>query len=92
MSQIVLNVPDISCAHCERTVVNALKDQPGVSAVSVSIPAKTVQLDLDESKLSLEQVAAILDEEGYPVAASGTTGAAPAVPETKPGFIPLRSK
>ena len=70
MSQIVLEVPDVSCAHCERTIVNALKDQPGVQAVQVNIPGKTVNLSFDESKLSLQQVGAILDEEGYPVAAS----------------------
>ncbi len=68
MSQITLNVPDISCEHCEKTVVGALQDQPGVKAVKVNIPAKTVNLDYDDNSLSLQQVKEILDGEGYPVA------------------------
>ena len=68
MSQIVLEVPDISCAHCERTIINALQPQPGVRQVRVSIPGHTVTLDYDEQALPLDQVRAILDEEGYPVA------------------------
>jgi copper chaperone len=69
MSKLTLEVPDISCAHCEKTIVNALQPQQGVKSVAVNIPAKTVALDLDEQKMPLDQVRAILDEEGYPVAA-----------------------
>ncbi len=86
MSQITLNVPDISCAHCEKTILSVLKDQPGVNAVQVSIPARTVQLDYDEQALSLEQVKELLDEEGYPVAG---TGEAQAPAAGRGGFIPL---
>ena len=35
--------------------------------MQVSIPAKTVDLTFDEQTLSLPQVEALLDEEGYPV-------------------------
>ncbi len=73
MSQITLNVPDISCGHCEKTVLEALRDKPGVKGVQVNIPAKSVYLDYDENAYSLDQVKEALDEEGYPVA-----GAAPA--------------
>src|SRR5690349_18628345 len=90
MSQVVLNVPDISCAHCERNIVNALKDQPGIELVQVNIPAKTVHLSFDENQLSRAQVEAILDDEGYPVAGDGA--AAQPRPAARPGFIPLRSK
>ncbi len=72
MSQITLNVPDISCAHCERTILNALQDRPGVNTVQVSIPNKTVNLDYDDSRLSLQEVTDILDEEGYAVASTQT--------------------
>ena len=72
MSQITLNVPDISCAHCERTILNALQDKPGVNTVKVSIPNKTVNLDYDDSKLSVQEVSDILDEEGYTVASTKT--------------------
>ncbi len=68
MSQITLNVPDISCEHCERTILNALQDKPGVKTVKVSIPNKTVNLDYDDSKLNIKEVSELLDEEGFPVA------------------------
>lgn len=78
MTNVILNVPDISCAHCEKTVLEALQDKPGVKAVQVNIPAKSVYLDYDESAFTLDQVKEALDEEGYPVAGTtpaGTPGA-----------------
>ena len=89
MSQITLNVPDISCGHCEKTVLGALEGKPGVKAVQVSISAKSVYLDYDESAFSLDQVKEILDDEGYPVA-STSKGGAPDGP--KQGFIPLTGR
>ncbi len=89
MSQISLNVPDISCGHCEKTVLEALQDKPGVKAVQVDIPSKTVYLDYDESAYSLDQVKEVLDEEGYPVA-SVAEGSAPG--GSGQGFIPLTSR
>jgi copper chaperone CopZ len=86
MSHVILEVPDISCGHCEKTILTALQGQPGVQAVQVSIPAKTVDLTFDEQILSLPQVEALLDEEGYPV--SGVReGSAPPTP--KGPVIPL---
>jgi len=88
MSQVILNVPDISCAHCEKTVLGALQGKPGVKSVQVDIPAKSVYLDYDPEALSLQQVGEILDEEGYAVA--GSREGAP--PTARQGFIPLTSK
>jgi copper chaperone len=68
MTQVSLNVPDISCAHCEKTIVEALRDKPGVQAVAVNIPGKVVLLKYDEGRIDLTQVREILSEEGYPVA------------------------
>ena len=70
MTQVTLNIPDISCAHCEKTIVEALRGKPGVQAVAVSIPSKLVLLKYDESQIALDEVKEILDEEGYPVAST----------------------
>lgn len=70
MSKAVLDVPDISCEHCEKTITGALKDQPGVRSVKVDIPAKKVTLDYDEAAIDLGKVGAVLDDEGYPVRSS----------------------
>ena len=67
MANIVLNVPNISCEHCERAITGALSPVEGVNSVRVDIPAKQVKLDYDDSQVNLEQVKAILHEEDYPV-------------------------
>ena len=68
MATTVLNVPDISCEHCERTITNALTPVAGIRAVDVDIPAKQVQVDYDAAQVDVEQMKEILQEEDYPVA------------------------
>ena len=68
MATTVLNVPDISCEHCERTITNALTPVAGVRTVQVDIPAKQVHVDYDDAKVSIEALKEVLQEEEYPVA------------------------
>jgi copper chaperone len=63
----VLNVPDISCEHCERTITTALTPVEGIRAVDVDIPAKQVRVEYDEASVNVERLKAILQEEDYPV-------------------------
>jgi len=63
----VLNVPDISCEHCERTITNALAPISGVRTVNVDIPGKQVHVDYDESQVSVDTMKDVLQEEDYPV-------------------------
>ena len=87
MSQVTLNVPAISCGHCEKTVMEALEGQPGVNSVRVDVSGKKVYLDYDEGKLSLDTVSEILDEEGYEVASTRE-----GFPDGGRGFIPLQGR
>lgn len=68
MAQAVLNVPDISCEHCERAIKGALTPVEGIQRVAVDIPAKQVQVEYDQRKVSVDQMKEILQEEDYPVA------------------------
>jgi copper chaperone len=70
MSSITLNVPDISCEHCERTITNALSAVPGIDGVSVDIPRKQVRVDYDETRTSVGQMESVLRDEEYPVASA----------------------
>ena len=70
MAKVVLDVPDISCEHCQRAIEGALQKERGVEAVRVDVPTKKVFLTYDPSTLSLDQVSAVLDDEGYAVAGS----------------------
>ena len=67
MARTVLNVPDISCEHCERTISNALAPVAGVRTINVDIPAKQVRVEYDESQVSVDQMKDVLQEEDYPV-------------------------
>ena len=67
MRQVILNVPDISCEHCEHTVISTLSPVEGVERVQVDIPGKQVEVTYDESKVDVDRMEALLEEEEYPV-------------------------
>jgi copper chaperone len=67
MATTVLNVPDISCEHCERTITNALTPVDGIRTVNVDIPARQVRVDYDESVVDVNKMKDVLQEEDYPV-------------------------
>jgi len=73
MATSVLNVPDISCEHCERTITTALTPVAGVRSVSVDIPGKQVRVDYDEAQVKVDRLTEILVEEDYPVASVAET-------------------
>ena len=67
MATNVLNVPDISCGHCQATITGALSPIPGVDSVSVDIPSKKVTVQYDPAVVGLDQMKVVLAEEDYPV-------------------------
>jgi copper chaperone len=71
LATAVLNVPDISCEHCERAITEALTPIAGVQRVAVDIPGKQVQVEYDQGRVSLDRMKEILEEEDYPVASVG---------------------
>jgi copper chaperone len=68
MSEAVLNVPNISCQHCERSVIEALSPTEGVEQVSVDIPAKTVRVTYNAERVGIDDLSTILAGRNYPVA------------------------
>ena len=69
MTTKVLTVPDISCAHCERAITNALQPLDGVRSVTVDIPAHLVSVEFDDATVGLDRIKQVLLEEEYPVSA-----------------------
>ena len=67
MKSVTLNVPDISCKHCERAITGALSPVDGVRSVSVDIPAKQVMVEYDDAQVNVEWMKELLNEEDYPV-------------------------
>ncbi len=68
MATTTLNVPDISCAHCEKTITRALGEVDGVREVRVDIPGKRVRVEYDEARVGVDRMKAVLEAEDYPVA------------------------
>jgi copper chaperone len=68
--ETVLSVPDISCEHCVKTINETLGGLAGVEAVETDLPTKTVHLRYNAQQVSLDKIAAVLDEAGYSVVAS----------------------
>ncbi|HKS71004.1 MAG TPA: copper ion binding protein [Ktedonobacterales bacterium] len=68
VEDITLNVPDVSCEHCVKTIDGALGALPGVELVRTDLPTKTVQVRFEPGKVSREQIEATLDDAGYTVA------------------------
>jgi len=64
---VVLNVPDVACAHCKAAIEGAVAALDGVERCEVEIATKSVALDLS-SDGDLEAVKAAIEDEGYPVA------------------------
>lgn len=71
MSTVVLAVPEISCEHCERAILQALGAVAGVQQVEVDIPARKVTVSYDERSVGFEDLTQILAAEDYPVASVG---------------------
>jgi copper chaperone len=65
--RVSLQAPDISCGHCVSAIQNRLGELEGIANVSASAESKTVDVEFDTSKLTLEKIEAELADEGYPV-------------------------
>ena len=68
MTQITLSVPDISCGHCKSSIEGAVAPMDGVASAEVTIDARTVAVDYDESSVSLDAIITAIEDQGYDVA------------------------
>jgi len=66
MEKITLQVQGMSCAHCEKAVVNALTDL-GVKTVKASAKKNTVDVVFSPDVVSLEKIKAEINDAGYTV-------------------------
>ena len=64
----ILEVPSVSCSHCKTAIEGAVGAVDGVRQVVVDVGEKTVTIDFDADQVSLEEIEALVDEEGYEVA------------------------
>ncbi|HIW33801.1 MAG TPA: copper ion binding protein [Candidatus Paenibacillus intestinavium] len=65
MKNIVLNVEGMSCGHCVKSIEGALQELGATGTVDLS--AKTVTIQFDESKLTLDNIKEAIEEQGYDI-------------------------
>lgn len=63
-----VEVPNISCGHCVKTIERELAELAGVGSVSADQAERSVHVEWDEEGTSWEEVEALLREIGYPPA------------------------
>lgn len=68
MTQVTLNVPDISCGHCKSSIEGAVAPMDGVASATVTIDARTVDVSFDEALVNLDAIITAIDDQGYEVA------------------------
>ena len=67
MEKTTLKVEGMSCSHCETAVINAIGALEGVSGAKVDLQEKTVTVEYDPDKLTLENIKNEIDDLGYDV-------------------------
>lgn len=67
MTEIKLNVPDISCDHCKSSIEGAVGELDGVATVAVSVADRTVDVEF-ANPTTTDTVVAAIEAQGYEVA------------------------
>ena len=67
-TRAILEVPEVSCSHCKAALEGAVGAVDGVRRVVVDVGEKSVTIDFDADKVSLDALEAVMLEEGYEVA------------------------
>jgi copper chaperone len=67
MEKVCLNVNGMSCEHCVRSVKNALSALDGIGDVDVDLEKKIVTVEFDASRITIDIIKNVIDEEGYEV-------------------------
>ena len=67
MEKTIIKVEGMSCEHCVKAVTNAVNSVTGIGSVSVDLDAKTVTVEYDAAKTSLESIKTEIENQGYDV-------------------------
>jgi copper chaperone len=65
MSNIILKVEGMSCNHCVNSVEKAVKELGATGKVDLA--SKKVEVQFDETKISIDAIKNAIEEQGYGV-------------------------
>ncbi len=69
MTTMTISVPEIHCDHCKHSIEGALAPLPGVRSARVDVDARTVTVEVDQTRVDRGQLVAVIEEQGYDVPA-----------------------
>ncbi len=64
-TQATLKIPALHCGGCAKSVTANLEKLPGVEVTDTDPESKLVQLDFDDSAISLDEIRDSLDQIGF---------------------------
>jgi len=67
MEQLTLKVEGMSCGHCVNSIEGSLKELNGVEQVKVQLAEGTVEVSIDSSVVTLKDIVAVIEDQGYDV-------------------------
>ncbi|EJS71246.1 copper chaperone [Bacillus cereus] len=67
MEQFTLQVEGMSCGHCVNSIEGSVKELNGVEQVKVQLAEGTVEVTIDSSVLTLKDIVAVIEDQGYDV-------------------------
>lgn len=65
MTRETFDVSGMTCGHCKAAVESELAKLDGVERPQADVEAGTVELDYDESRVTVSDIRAAVEEAGY---------------------------
>ncbi|MGM0877230.1 MAG: copper chaperone CopZ [Bacillota bacterium] len=67
METVTLIVEGMSCNHCVNAIEGSVGKLRGVSNVKVSLDEGKVEVSYDDSKVTIEEMKDVIEDQGYDV-------------------------
>lgn len=67
MSKQTIKVNGMTCGHCKAAVEGALTKLDGVVSAAVNLEQKLVDVEFDDSKVTVEKLKEEIEDNGYDV-------------------------
>ena len=72
LSTVELRVPSMSCPLCSRSIESRLKEA-GLQDIAIDLRTKIVTARFDPDRLDVEEIAALVEGQGFPVESAEVT-------------------
>ena len=67
MTKSIINVEGMSCDHCVKAITKAVVALDGVTVVAVDLSAKTVTVEYNTEKTTIDRIKTEIEDQGFDV-------------------------